>query len=182
MSLEINLLHQHATSRFTQRAIKTLRMSTILLGIVVLVSLAILFYLTKKVEMTVLERSTYQKEVLNKITQNQDKETGALLLNQKYKEIDAVIKAEPPYLSYFDTILRELPNSSASGKIASAAILKTGNVSAQITFPDILALTKFLSKVESDEFKQNFSSIKTSSVSFNKLPNKELLFSLDVKF
>jgi hypothetical protein len=182
MAIEINLLHKHKTSKFIQRLILAIRITTVVVGAGVLLSLASLFILKKNLEIELDTKTKYQNELMARILKNQDKETSALLLNAKYNAINTILKAEPPYLTYYETLMRELPNSSDSGRLANIAIQPTGNAVVQIVFPNILAMTKFLSQIESPSFQKNFTSVHTSGVSFGQEGSKEIVFSLDVKF
>ncbi|KXK10937.1 MAG: hypothetical protein UZ22_OP11002000569 [Microgenomates bacterium OLB23] len=182
MTVEINLLRKHKTSKLTQRLILALRVVTILVGSGVLLTLSSLFVLKKNIENELVTKTDYYNNLMSRIAKNQDKETAALMLNAKYKAIDTVIKAEPPYFTYYQTLMRDLPQASDSGRIKNISIQKTGSAVVQLTFPDILAMTKFLSQLESDTFQKNYSSVHTSNISFAQDGLKEITFSLNVKF
>lgn len=182
MSLDINLLHQHKTSKFIQKAVFVVRMTTIALGLLVLSTLLLLFFLKKNIERTINKKTVYHNETMARIAKNQDKEASILLLNQKYKEIERLLKSEPPLTNYYETLINELPNASESGKLTGLTIQKKGSVTAQISFPNMLAMTKFLSKLESEDFREHFTSVKTSSIAFTGDEGKELFFTLDVQF
>lgn len=182
MSVEINLLKKHKTSKFAQRAIFAVRLTTILLGTGVLLALSVLFLMRKNLELQLDSKTAYHNEIMSRIAKNQNKETAAILLNEKYKAIDEVLKTEPPYLSYYQTLISELPNSSDSGRLTNLSIQKTGTAVAQIVFPNIVSMTKFLTRVESEAFQKNFTSVRTSGVTFSQDGSKEVQFSIDVKF
>jgi len=182
MSLEINLLHQHKTSKIAQRAVFLLRLFTIISGAIVLLSLSAIFILKKNLELSLDTKTNYHNELMARVVKNQEKETSALLLNEKYKAIDAIMKAEPPFLTYYETLMRELPNSSESGKLSSVNMQKNGTAVVHVLFPNIIAMTKFLSHVETDAFKKQFTAVRTSNITFSKDGSKEVQFSLDVTF
>ena len=182
MSLNINLLHQHKVSKLTQRIVVTIRVASIVAGLVVLISLASLFVLKKTTEARISAQTLQKSQIMSRIVKNQDKEAGALLLNQKFKQIQLVSKAEPPFLDYYQTLFATLPNSSESGRIASIIIQKNSSTTVQLTFPNILAMTKFLSTIESEDFKKSFIEVVTSNISFSGDGSKELFFTLNVKF
>lgn len=182
MTVEINLLRKHKTSKFTQKAIFAIRLTTLILGAVVLLSLSGLFLLRKNLELQLDAKTAHHNQIMSRIAKSQEKETAAILLNEKYKAIDALLKAEPPYVSYYQTLMKELPNSSDSGRLTNLSIHKTGIAIAQIHFPNILAMTKFMTRVESNEFQKNFTSVRTSGITFGQDGSKEVAFSIDVKF
>jgi len=182
MSLEINLLHKHKTSKFTQRVILSIRIATVVIGATVLLSLSVLFYLKKNAQVQLIASQQYHDKIMSSIQKKQDIETGAILLNEKYKGIHTVITSELPYSVYFQTLFKELPNSSESGRITNLSMNKKGEATTQLLFPNILALTKFLSRIESESFQKQFFAVKTSGLSFSQEGSKEILFSLDVSF
>lgn len=182
MTVEINLLKKHKTSKLAQRIVLAVRVATIFVGSGVLLALASLYIAKKNVELELQHKTAYHNEIMTRIARNQDKETAALILNEKYKALDTIIKAEPPFYSYFQTLVRDVPNASDSGRIRNISLQKTGTATVQISFPNILAMTKFLNRVESEAFQKNYSAVHTSNVSFANEGSKEIIFTLNVTF
>lgn len=182
MILDINLLQKRKHSKNLDQFIAMFRSATILFGGITIISLVVLFLLINNVQKSLESRRARYDSIMSTIAQSQQQETAALLLHKKYIEINNILSKEPNYLQQFDTIMGDLPQASSSGALTSLAIIRGGKVTAKLTFNDILSFSKFLTYIESDEFKERYATVKSSQISFSGTNPELLTFTLDVTF
>lgn len=159
-----------------------IRFITVGAGIVSLSSLFILFLLQRNIQTAISARELKQKQLELEIKQYKSSEEKIQELQSKLGYISSITKNEPPYDVYYEILKKHFTVSTDSGSLKNVHIDKSLTTDVLLTFPDILALSKFLDYAESSDFQKDFETISLGAIALSDAQSKELLVSINVTF
>lgn len=182
MGNAINLLQQEKNYKKIEKILHSIRIAIMVFGIATLITLFVILFLKRNITESLDAKNQRKAELLTGLNRIQDIEAKILLLNQKSILLERVLSTEPPYLQYYQTLTKHLPQASASGKMLGITIDKELTAKVQLEFPDIISLSSFLSHLETQQFKDDFATAQVSGVEYTEASPDKLKLNLDVKF
>lgn len=181
MNIDINLLTNRGNYYRIENLFQKGRRITVGLGIVTMILLAVLLFF-KQSTRAQIEARIQQKQELEADLATFDERTQKIkLIGNKLIEMNKIQKEAPDFGSYYTTIEKYLPTDPSQGELKKVSLNSPASAVIELDFPDILALTRFMGVVESDEFLNDFESIRFSNIVFTK-GNDDLSLTIHVTF
>lgn len=180
MIININLLQNQKNYKKLEDLFKIFRISVVLIAFLTFLTLIIIFALRKNVDQTLQTTIANRNKVVQAIQEREDQEAQILLIQEKVQGMNEILDETPDFAQQVETVLAFMPVASESGKMNTIAI---DNNMAQVglVFPNISALTAFLTTIDSQSFQSTFDDIELSTISYTD-PLKQLDVQLNVGF
>ena len=93
------------------------------------------------------------------------------LFNYRVLAMHRIMDSAPDFENYYNRLEKYMPTASSEGILKKISLSEPRAVVADLEFPDILSLTKFLGTMESKEFLDEFESVRISSIVFASTPD-----------
>ena len=180
MGIHVNLLQNRKDYSRFESFLTVTKITTLVIGLSCFFGLVGIFLLKGRGQSTLTQLTNEQRQLVQSIQSQEDKEAQILLIQEKIDAIDTILKEAPDYAGQVETILAFMPQASASGALKSLAIDENA-AEIIVAFPQLQSLTAFLDTIDSPVFQKTFSDIELSSIAYAD-PEKELRVQLNVAF